>query len=68
MTVQIERVGPSVSMDGVSWDYYTQTLRELGPSRNVRVTFDDGRMEIVTTNNLHERIKSMQASRFPRCP
>jgi Uma2 family endonuclease len=59
MTVQIERAGPSVSMDGVSWDYYTQTLRELGPSRNVRITFDDGRMEIATTSNLHERIKSI---------
>jgi Uma2 family endonuclease len=59
MTIQIEQTPPCVTMDGVSWDYYTQTLRELGPSRNVRITFDNGRMEIVTTSNRHERIKSI---------
>ncbi len=42
MTIQIERAGPSVLMEDVSWDYYTQTLREIGPSRNVRVTLDQG--------------------------
>jgi Uma2 family endonuclease len=59
LTVQTERAGQMIVLDDVSWDYYTHTLKELGPSRGVRVTFDDGRMEIVTTSNAHERAKVM---------
>jgi Uma2 family endonuclease len=61
MTVQIEPERQSVILDGVSWDYYSQTLKELGLSRSVRITFDEGRMEIVTTSNLHERIRGFIA-------
>jgi Uma2 family endonuclease len=57
MPIQIEPELHSVVMD-VSWDYYTRTLAELGPSRGFRITFDQGRMEIATTSNLHERIKT----------
>jgi Uma2 family endonuclease len=60
MPIQIEPELHSVVMD-VSWDYYTRTLEELGPSRGFRITFDQGRMEIVTTSNLHERIKTIIA-------
>ena len=60
MPIQIEPELRSVVMD-VSWDYYSRTLEELGPSRGFRITFDQGRMEIVTTSNLHERIKTVIA-------
>jgi Uma2 family endonuclease len=60
MPIQIEPELHSVVMD-VSWDYYTRTLEELGPSRGFRITFDQGRMEIVRTSNLHERIKTIIA-------
>ncbi len=60
MPIQIEPQLRSVVMD-VSWDYYSRTLEELGPSRGFRITFDQGRMEIVTTSNMHERIKKVIA-------
>jgi Uma2 family endonuclease len=59
MTIYTEKPGQWMILQNVTWDYYSHTLDELGPSRNVRVTFDRGRMEIVTTSNLHERVKSM---------
>jgi Uma2 family endonuclease len=61
MTVQIQREKPSVLMEDVSWDYYTHTLEELGPTRGFRVVYYQGRMEIVTTSPKHERIKSIIA-------
>lgn len=57
MTVLIEPKRQAVIMDEVSWDYYSQTLAVLGPSRGKRITYDRGRMEIVTTSNEHERAK-----------
>lgn len=44
--------------EGASWDYYQQTLRELG-DRRVQVTYDDGRMEIMSPGNVHEYIKTV---------
>lgn len=46
--------------EGVSWAYYDQTLRELENAgrRAVRVTYDRGRMEIMTTGTRHEHIKT----------
>jgi len=55
MTVQIEPNTASVLMEDVSWDYYSRTLEELGPSRGTRITFDQGRMEIRKTSALHQR-------------
>jgi Uma2 family endonuclease len=56
MTVQIQTEQRSVLMQEVSWDYYSRTLEELGPTRGFRVIFDQGRMEILTTSPKHERI------------
>lgn len=58
MSVRIFRDRPAVVMEGVSWEYYSRTLEELGPSRNRRITFDDDVMEIVVCSHLHERTKS----------
>jgi Uma2 family endonuclease len=42
----------------VSWDYYTQTLSQLDRTgQHARVTFDRGRMEIMTVGRRHEIIK-----------
>lgn len=54
MSLMLETRAPVV-MQGVSWDFYSRTLEEIGPSRGTRVTYDNGRMEIVTSSNLHER-------------
>jgi Uma2 family endonuclease len=50
--------GQHFVLDGVSWDYYDRTLRELERQhRHVRVTYDRGRLEFMTLTSLHEFIK-----------
>jgi Uma2 family endonuclease len=61
MTVQIQPQERSVLMENVSWDYYTHTLDELGPTRGFRVMYHEGRMEIVTTSPKHERLRKIIA-------
>ena len=44
--------------ENVTWDYYTQTLEALDRSgQHARVTYDRGRMEIMTVGRKHEIIK-----------
>lgn len=44
--------------EDVSWEYYTQTLNELDRNgQHARVTYDRGRMEIMTVGRRHESIK-----------
>jgi len=50
--------GDHFLLDGVTWDYYDRTLRELEAQRlRVRVTYDRGRLEFMTPTHLHEFIK-----------
>lgn len=44
--------------ENVSWEFYTQTLQELDRSgQHARVTYDRGRMEVMTVGRRHEMIK-----------
>jgi len=43
-------------LDGVSWDFYEQLLEEIG-DRPIRVTFDNGSLEMMAPLPLHERWK-----------
>jgi len=44
---------------GVSWDEYEQVLQEFQAQHcHARVTYDQGKMEIMTRGNRHERFKS----------
>ena len=43
-----------VVLEDMSWDFYERLLREIG-SRQIRVTYDDGRMEIMSPLPKHER-------------
>jgi Uma2 family endonuclease len=46
--------------ENVSWEYYTQTLHQLDRSgQHARVTYDRGRMEIMTVGRRHEMIKKV---------
>src|SRR5437868_8797229 len=46
----------------VSWEFYEQTLEQLERSgQHARVTYDEGRMEIMTTTGWHEGIKTCVA-------
>lgn len=45
-----------VVLDGVSWEAYEQLLRDLG-DRPIRVTYDNGKLEIMAPLLNHERWK-----------
>lgn len=52
----------SVVIEHASWELYEHLLRELDRTRqHVRVTYDDGRMEIMTLGNVHEQGKKIVA-------
>src|SRR5215210_2235766 len=57
MTIDIYPEQRSVLMHEVSWDYYSRTLEEVGPSRGTRITFAQGSMEIKKTSAKHQRVK-----------
>lgn len=51
-----------VLLEGVSWELYEEFLEELDRAkRRVRVTYDDGRMELMTVTNRHEQNKKLLA-------
>lgn len=50
-------VGGALSIPGVSWADYEALLEELGDRNAVRVAYDDGRLEIVSPSDRHERAK-----------
>jgi Uma2 family endonuclease len=49
-----------VVIDGVSWEFYERMLVEVG-ERPIRLTYDDGTLEIMTLSPLHERVKKVLA-------
>lgn len=46
-----------IVLHGVSWEFYEQLLKEL-EGRSIRVTFDNGSLEMMAPLPLHERWKS----------
>lgn len=51
--------GQSIVLEDVSWDDYTRILYETeAAGLHTRITYDDGRMELMTTGDLHELVKS----------
>src|SRR5437660_1797185 len=51
-----------VLLEDVSWEFYEEFLEELDRlKRHLRVTYDDGRMEIMTLTNRHEQEKKLIA-------
>jgi len=44
-------------LDGIGWDDYEQVLEDLGDRPGIRVTYDRGKLEIVTTSSEHEAWK-----------
>jgi Uma2 family endonuclease len=47
-------VGGKLSLSDVSWDDYEELLEELEGKRHVRISYDKGRMEIMTLSPEHE--------------
>lgn len=58
MSTLMSRPPQKFVMEDVSWAYYDRTLRERDArGSHLRVTYDDGRMELVTTGSRHEQVK-----------
>lgn len=49
--------GATLVIPHVSWDEYEQLLEDLGESSQLRVTYDDGRLEIMTISDEHDEYK-----------
>lgn len=49
-----------VTLNDVSWDFYQSMLREIG-DEHVRLTFDQGRLEIMSPSGFYEDIKKIIA-------
>jgi Uma2 family endonuclease len=47
-------VGGKLYLEDVSWDEYEELLEELEGKRRVRISYDNGRMEILTLSPEHE--------------
>ena len=47
-----------VWLSGVAWEDYVR-LRDIPESRNVRMTYDEGSLELMSPSKLHERIAEL---------
>ena len=58
MLLEINRIvvppGQTVMFDGVSWQEFEAILEDLGESRNSRIAYDRGKLEIMTPLPEHE--------------
>jgi Uma2 family endonuclease len=52
-------VGGKLYLEDVSWDEYEELLEELEGKRHVRISYDNGRMEIMTLSPEHEGYASL---------
>lgn len=51
-----------VFLDGVSWDLFEEFMEELDRNkRHLRITYDEGRLEIMPLTNRHEQNKKLLA-------
>jgi len=56
----IQNVQRRVVLNGVSWALYQSLLAEVG-DRPIRLTFDQGRLEIMSPSPLHEHVEKIVA-------
>lgn len=49
--------GATLRLAGVSWDEYEELLSELGDRAGLRVSYDEGRLQILSPTAEHEEYK-----------
>lgn len=54
-------VGGTLILTDVSWEEYDQLLTDLGASYAVKITYDRGRLELISPSQKHERFKEIIA-------
>ncbi len=52
-------VGGTLYLSSVSWDEYEELLEEIDEKRHVRISYDNGRMEIMSLSPEHEGFASL---------
>jgi Uma2 family endonuclease len=50
---------PRNMLHGISWRTYEQMLNDIGEQPGLRMTYDRGSLEIMTTSSLHEILKKL---------
>lgn len=50
--------GTVIVIENASWDLYERVVREMD-ERNVRITYDKGRMALMSRLPIHERVKTL---------
>jgi Uma2 family endonuclease len=58
-TVQVSSRAQRFRLDGVSWRAYEKLLRAFEDERHLRITYDQGSLEIMTLSPCHERPKHL---------
>src|SRR5258708_1637932 len=51
--------GATLSIPGVSWEDYEDLLQDLGDGYAVRVSYDNGSLEIMSPSNMHEMYEQL---------
>src|SRR5258708_31469139 len=51
--------GKTVVLDDVSWEEFEGILLEMEDSPGYRITYDGGRMEVVSPSGKHKRLKTI---------
>ncbi|HET6250348.1 MAG TPA: Uma2 family endonuclease [Tepidisphaeraceae bacterium] len=60
MTLELPHFEKRVSLKGISWELYQHMLSEIGDG-STRLTYDEGRLEIMAPSGLHEQVKKVLA-------
>lgn len=58
LTTSIAREAPLFALSNVSWELYEMLLRDV-EGQNVRITYDSGRMVLMSPLPIHEKFKKM---------
>ncbi len=61
MPVLLSPTAQPVILDSVSWEVYASLLRDAGDSPAARLTYDQGRLEIMAPSFAHEELKHLLA-------
>ncbi len=56
----IRHLPPQFTLDNVSWDLYELLLRDV-EGQNVRITYDSGRLVLMSPLPIHEKLKKLMA-------
>jgi Uma2 family endonuclease len=51
--------GQELNFSNVAWEDYERLLEQLGDTSHARISYSDGRLEIMSPSNKHEKIKGL---------